>query len=546
MNAGLIALAAVLSGVSAVQDRDAKVLRVLEDFETQHHYSPKIEPQDPKSPIQVEYARETPFGRRCLRVAVSPDWDWKWKGWDGNGPARVVPSTGVCVLSGPFLPPEADAVRMKVKVLSGRFIFLVGGATTHQGNSDAFSVTPVEAAPGAPEWRTVELSLNHGLVQNCRRPEFGKDAPMIYLTRWPHELIGLSLGHPSHGEALLDDIELVSRGEGRPFPAFDERQVETIRPIADFERDPAAGDAYRVCYGILPSLSFWQSYARDDRALDPNIPRPYEKALSSMVREEGIRHPAPRLGRVEGARPGRKALSAECYWMEECQMVAVKTEGEPRANALRFVLKAQYPVQLFKDRCEFEYDGKSSVCVDFVVFVGPAGEPFPWDQVEASEELKKAFAERNYAGPGSRYDYFFHPAPTPLTRGKDLKRAGSIGWYQARRFIPRNAWATTVVPFADFVCVYGQGSLEERWMKQAPLDGAQVKAVAFLAPYSSNQGTIAVDEIAYVKVPGKPEELRSFWQHPDMSRVKLFNTRWHFHDTWKYQSEGEPLPEYLK
>ncbi len=86
-----------------------------------------------------------------------------------------------------------------------------------------------------------------------------------------------------------------------------------------------------------------------------------------------------------------------------------------------------------------------------------------------------------YTGGGERYDYFFHPKPTHLTQGRDVRKAGSVGWYHARRYVPHGEWASPVLPFADFVCVYGAGRCAEMFRRQLPLEGRHVRAVAFFA-----------------------------------------------------------------
>jgi hypothetical protein len=46
---------------------------------------------------------------------------------------------------------------------------------------------------------------------------------------------GLTFARGSHGKILIDRIELVAKGEGKPFPSFKNEDVKTIQTVADFE-----------------------------------------------------------------------------------------------------------------------------------------------------------------------------------------------------------------------------------------------------------------------------------------------------------------------
>ena len=94
----------------------------------------------------------------------------------------------------------------------------------------------------------------------------------------------------------------------------------------------------------------------------------------------------------------------------------------------------------------------------------------------------------------------------------------------ARRFLVKEEWTDLVIPFADFTCIVGAGEYAPWLTEQRPLTGEEMIAVLFLVAFpraGRGEAIITVDNIAAVQVPGEPDELRSFWQVPDVSQVHL-------------------------
>jgi hypothetical protein len=66
-------------------------------------------------------------------------------------------------------------------------------------------------------------------------------------------------------------------------------------------------------------------------------------------------------------------------------------------------------------------------------------------------------------------------------------------------------------------------------------------------PYGSGHGTLDVDSVDYVRVPGEPDALRSFWQVPDVSSVRLVPLpRFNRYRSWSLMTSGEDAPDFLK
>jgi hypothetical protein len=316
----------------------------------------------------------------------------------------------------------------------------------------------------------------------------------------------------------LDQIELIARGEGKPFPQFDSTDVKDIAVIADFESEKDMARMCSVGHGYSIAKPFEFGYRRNP---DPNAPpiADYIKRSSPFVAEEGTHYPAPRYSLVPGMNAG-KALQAECSWAEEGQIITVKTQADARANALRCTVKPDYPATARTIyRCEVA--GKAAHAVDFIVFVSPKGTDFPWQDIEATDELKQAFKDSGYAGPGAKFDYLLTLQRNTCVKAQDIRQAGSFGFYFARRLMTAGEWSSTTIPFADFVCVYGQGACRDLQLQQVMLNPENIAAVGLLAPYGTAHGTIAIDDLTFVAVPGKPEDLRSYWQVPDVSQARL-------------------------
>lgn len=445
-----------------------------------------------------EYSENTPFGLRCWKLTVddpAPFSGWRKAGWENIDKVFLVG-----LLKIPHLPPEADVVRVRCKVLRGNFRLSVGGPVIQPGTSDVFA-DPVELdAVNCAEWRTVDFSLNHKLMRNFRRARYSRHSPVIYQTRWGQEdfcIVGLK---KSEGVILIDQIELVSTGEGRPFPQFEPSQIQQISMIADFEHDRDLEKVATILHGYNSGQgqedTFVQSWRRNPD--EPNVARWKDQ------RNRLLDHEPMTYGIAVDGLTGKRSLMTRAHFAEEHSFALIRTAGEPRANAFKLVIKASAQNEDLR-RESRTYWGTA---VDFLVLVAPEGKPFPWDALAASEEL------RRHPGPGFDYEI-------------SLKRTAGVsyGYYHARRLIMDDSWTTMIIPFHDFVCGYGQKEMAGAFQQQLPMAGAQIAGIMYTGPIRFDM-EVMIDEISYVHVPGDASSLHSYWQVPDISKIKLREHSW--------------------
>ena len=531
----------LLVGLTAGSMASAEtVIRVLQDFEGGL--------RDPKSlppGIEVSVATNTPCGKGCLKITVRPEFDWRRKD-AATGRAAPIDVLRLCDLGGPYLPPESDAVRMSVRVLSGAAILAVGGPVSQMGNSDVFcDPQRVDGADG-DGWKTVVFSLNWRGVRNFRRPNFTVDFPRVYYTRWAQEPMYLYLVAPPGGARaagetvlLIDQVELLARGEGRPFPEFGADRLERVQPVIDFADDADLKRVISVAHGYSYLASFEAGYRRA-ATNGPDRAAARAAAASPFAKEEGLAYPAPRYTRVDRG-DGRHALRAEGMWAEEGAIVAVKTRADTGVNALVCELNPDFPAA--KGHYAFQEAGRRMQVVDFVIFVAPSGGEFPWHAMEATEALKAALRKSGYRGPGAVFDTILTRERNPSVNTPDIREAGAFGFYTARRYVPAATWSTTVIPFSDFVCVYGQGECRDLQAGQRPLSPGGIAAVGCLVPFGSGHGVISLGRLAFAAVSGAPSGGRSFWQAPEGSGVTRFERPT---GPWAIMSPDGTVPSCLK
>jgi hypothetical protein len=384
----------------------------------------------------------------------------------------------------PFLPPEADVVRVRLKVHSGRIVTFVGGPTAYYANSDAFTRTEQVSAGEAPEWTTIHFSFNHPLRRNYRRAGLSTDATRIYYNRWAQEPLGIYLAAGTHGDFSIASVEAVARGEGRPFATFAAADVRTLGSIADFE-DGRTDDVF-TAYMSDGETEWFESSWRRDRPLRFT---PAERSI------------------VDGPEPGTKAVSCVGPSAEEVHCTGLRTTGEPGANALRITLRHDAP----QYRNTVVGLGRAEA-IDFLVFTTSTKQTPPWSAFVAGAELRRC------GGPGFDYQFSYRAI-------RDRQDVG-FAIYQARRYVRPQEWTTLVLPTADFVCVYGGGVYRTRYLENAPLAAQDVAAVAWLNPWcragdGRSDVALAIDAIEFVRIPGTPAEHLSFWQLDGSTHERL-------------------------
>ncbi len=458
---GALAGLSMLAWPAAVvgQDAPSRVISVLQDYEMaeigerlpiKHHAWSQELQQRANEFSQVAIVKDDSSGSTCCRVELRESFPWQ-----NRSEYRLL------TIGPNYLPPESDAVRLRVKVLNGNFTLSVGSPTVYFGHSDVQSKAVTVSAGEEPHWQTVEFSLHHDLSRNFRRARFGAKSPRIHYARWIQEPLYLFANQGSRGAILIDDVQLVSKGEGRPFASFSAEQIETVGEIADFE-DPAQ---------LAQAFTFFQEPI--DLTREPHLVRDYWTPHL--------------LRRVEQGRTGKFSLEAEQRSSEEVSFVGLKALGSEEANALLLEVKVE------------NAKAGGEVVLDFVVYVAPTQDRarFPWQDFAPPSNWKKQA--------GVSFDYYL---------GQSNMSQVDYGFYHVRRAVPTGKWTSLVLPFADFICAYGQHQCEVMFQQQQPLKGENVIAVGWLPPWRHSRTIthVFVDRAAFVRVPGATSELQSYWQ----------------------------------
>ncbi len=382
-----------------------------------------------------------------------------------------------------FFPPEADAVRIRIRVTSGQAVIYVGGPTAYYGNSDVFSEAETIRAGDQPAWVDVVCNFNHPTWRNYRRAGFSTDAPRNYYNRWAQEPLGVFVAAGTHGEFFIDRIEVVALGEGQPFAAFAPGQIRKTKTIADFESDQ-----------LDRTFSL---YMADGEA---------EWFEQSWKREKPLRFMPQQLSIIDSGANGKRSLACTGSTAEEVHCIGIRTGGDSKANALAVRMAVAAP-----DQDNTLVGAGLMVPIDFLVIVAPAGRDFPWQRFAPSDEL------RAFKGPGFDYQFSY----------RTIRDYADVDFavYQTRRYLKPSEWATLVLPAADFTCIYGHGLYRRRLIDHKPLTCDDVIAVAWLNPWCrvgkrDANVTTQIDELSFVHVPGSAAQQRSFWQVPDVKNLQ--------------------------
>ena len=378
-----------------------------------------------------------------------------------------------------YFPPEADAIRMKVKAISGTMIIGFGGPTAYFGNSDVF-LRPicVMATTNIPEWQTIEFSLHQGLLRNYRRAGFSIHAPWIYYARWAQEPTWFYLFKGSHGEIQMKDLEIVANNIAHPFPEYCAADVSQVSTLAGFNPSNSVNKVFTALLGV-EDKEFNLSW----KSTDPIAHPPLVVSITTNSSAETI-------------------IKARGKFLEEVSGLGVLLEPGAVGTGLRFHLKVETAAKnlMIPDiPCQ---------PVDFLLYESSAATNFDWRLFAPSLELLK--------GSGRGYDW--NLTYTKLTSLPDL----SLAIYHARRFVPTGQWCDVVIPLADFLCLYGSGNLVGRFQNQLPADPRQVIAAVLLVPWprlGRSETTIEIQEISLVDLKRDSGFQTSYFQSPDPAKL---------------------------
>ena len=390
---------------------------------------------------QMEISRDS-AGRLLWTLRVAPDIPF------------VLPYLEVLSLGNKYFPPEADAIRMKIRAVSGSLLLSFGGPTAYFGNSDVL-LRPlrVDAEKDGDAWRTVEFSLHHGQLRNFRRAGYSENSPAIHYARWAQEPTYAYLLRGSAGEAHIRDIEILAKGLARPFPQIETARVEKTALLADFASPTDRAKAFTVLMG----------------------------ETDEEFRTPPLLHPPARLGEASDPREG-SFLEAAGRFREEVSAVGVELPALPGGDALglRLRVESSLPVSMLPDT--------ETHPVDILLFTAPDPRTFEWRPFNRPPEQT-----------GDSHPRF--DRNLTFRKLKSIPEC-SLAIYHARRFVPPRQWENVFVPFEDFACLYGQGACLDSFKNQLPPDSARVIAAALVSPWPRRgqpQTTLGLRTISLIR-----------------------------------------------
>lgn len=407
----------------------------------------------------------------------------------------VLPYLEVLSLGANYLPPEADAIRMKVRAISGTIHLTFGGPTAYFGNSDVF-LRPVEitAHQKPSDWATIELSLHEGLIRNFRRPSFSRTSPTIHYTRWTQEPTYAYLLRGSAGEAHITDIEIISHGCSQPFPDIALSQTTNPHPIADLSSKHHTSKLFTALIGDTET-EFVSNPDQHPPATIMHFTDPTEGPVAQVK--------------------GR--------FLEEVSAIGVEIPPDTRGDTLHLRARIDSPIP---SRIAPNVPAQP---LDILLYESPDpsrfnGSPFVRPTGSAAHDATRFDRNLSHAN---------------LLKHQDLP----LAIYQARRFTPPATWTDTLIPLEDFVCIHAQGSLTERFQRQLPPQPTHLISVALVPPWPRKgrpETTITLHHIQLV-TRINPGTRRSYFQSPITTLLRGAKDRYAF----QLLSGEQETPSYL-
>ena len=383
-----------------------------------------------------------------------------------------------------YFPPEADAIRMKVKAVKGRMTIGFGGPTAYFGDSDVFlRPISVDATADGPEWRTVEFSFHYGLLRNFRRAGASRQAPWIYYARWAQEPTGFYIYKGSGGEIQIKDLEIVTHNISQPFPVFSAADYAPVTTLTDFQSANATGRVFTALLG------------ENDKEFD-----------LSWNQVKPISHPPLEI-QITNDLPAGLVLLSHGRFLEEMSAVGVQLSNSKTGDGLRFRIKTETAAN------NLLVPAIAGQPLDFLIYASANPGTFDWAQFSPLPELRQ--------GPGRGYDY-------NLTDAKLKNRSNlSLAVYHARRFVPPGQWCETLIPLADFLCIDGRGDMIKCLQQQLPPNPQQLIAAVLLAPWprqGRGETTIKLQDLTLVQLKRDLGAVRSYFQFPDATQLRTIQS----------------------
>ncbi len=496
-------------------------------------------------------------GNHALRLWVHDAFPWTSESDPAASGFWLNEFFDVLSLLNGYIPPEADALSIRVKALSGEFRFCLWQIPLTMATGDVYTdVRVVHALDPAQGWQTIVFPLNHDLQRNFRRRDWSLNSPSTYFSRWIQEVLHVSMvripgmevlplesaaSDPERrSELLLDDVQFVHFGEGAPFleVADDPVRPHQIAPeemqevlmVADFEGGDQHGRAVTLTLqpavlegveddgeGVYLKPRYFYASGNSgalDTGGDGRIDTAWHLPATLSEAAEGSLGTFPQEG-------GSASLRAVMKGYESQSWFGVEIPKATEANAVELLVKMSHPQV-----------GLNRLVVDFLAYSTPAAERelFPhdslgrpaWSPADAVPQDPAVWRDvtANAVIDGQTrilrpldFDYFFDQPRTRSMAGL------SYAFYHARRVLNNGEWSRLVIPLADFQCAWGQRNSEPRFMQQQPLDPAELVLLVMTSPWRQlrRETEFLVDSIRLVRIPADGVVHRSYWQHPDVS-----------------------------
>lgn len=387
---------------------------------------------------KVDVQREKEDRPAALHVRVAPEFPWQ----DDH---FVIFKT-----SYDYLPPECDAIRLRAKVLNGKFEVCFGSPTVYFGCSDvktaALKIEAAEEAGG--DYKSYEFSLNKGLSRDFMRAGLTIDQPFIQYVRWVQGPVFMYAAKGSVGEIAISSIEFISKGEGKPYASGGgARDSGKTMTLVDF-LDKSAADKIFTCSlqnmlpvdGPPPKVS--------ERRMDGRIIVEYGAGRTQFMQ------PPPEISLKDKGAGGR--LSVKKKFCEEIVFGGVRIDGASEVNAIEFSLIANQ-----------EIIKKPDVVVDVLLLTSPGGSgKFKWSAFAPPPEWRGV--------PDLNFSYYMGGMPA-------VKEDYAI--FHCRRVVEPEKLTRLLIPLSDFLCCYGQGEIsEKKFKKQLTPVPEDMIAIGFLVP----------------------------------------------------------------
>jgi hypothetical protein len=472
-------------GVQA-QDR---VMAAISTFSQTGPLVPSSWPADLRTNAGLYSSRSSVWdaesGRMVFGLTMTTNFPWQWPSGTST---KVVDSVSLLTMTGwDYLPPEADEVWIRVKVVSGRFHLSVGCINLAFAPSDTYTdIRVVDDSAGG--WQTIRFSLQKYLVRNYRRNDFTKRLPYVTTARWIQENLMLYLFSPGYGELLVDGAQLVSSGLGRSYPQATPNLITPVATVADFETTNDLGLAF----------------AFTTVGLDLSGPQPtnYTKTAVNtsgkiMVAGKSIQwYAPPRRAWVGESTNGTHSLEVRQTGYESYAFTGLRLPHPEGANALLLTVRADHNSTF------------TSLVLDFLAYAAPpdSREAFPWTNCQPPSAW---MADTNLD-----FDLF-------LSEGNTLKESYAL--YHLRRRVPNHQWTQVLLPLDDFAGIYACNEGTNLLQTFQPLRSTNLLFMGFFSPYQQLKAEtrLLVDDVSLVRVDLPADQLRSFWQNPAIPSAQL-------------------------